>query len=121
MSEQLEYPESSGLHRDAGGGFDERGWLARLFALGRMVEVLLANLHRLHDLWAIFLEHIVEALGDSRPGIRAASLEALSKAIGGALASVVATPAPRRHSTSNPGKPASTPGVSASHRHAQSL
>ena len=83
--------------------------MARLFALGRMVEVLLANLHRLHDLWAIFLEHIVEALGDSRPGIRAASLEALSKAIGGALASVVATPAHRRHSTSTPGKPAKYP------------
>ena len=113
--------ESSGAQGDAGGGGDTRGCVARLFALGRMVEVLLSNLHRLHDLWAIFLEHIVEALGDSRPSIRAASLEGLSKAIGGVLASVVATSAHRRQSISTPGKPGSIPGSSASQRHAQSL
>ena len=54
-----------------------------------MVEVLLANLHRLHDLWPVFLEHIVEALGDARAPFRSATLDCLNKAIGGALASVV--------------------------------
>jgi hypothetical protein len=54
-----------------------------------MVDVLLFNLHRLHDLWFIFVEHIVEALGDPRSSIRGATLDALGKAVGGALASVV--------------------------------
>ena len=64
-------------------------YFCRLFALGRMVDVLLYNLHRLHDLWPVFVEHVVEILGDPRPGIRSAILEALGKAIGGCLASVV--------------------------------
>lgn len=51
--------------------------------------MLLFNLHRLHDLWPIFVEHIVEALGDTRAGIRGATLDALGKAVGGSLASVV--------------------------------
>lgn len=82
--------------------------MRRLFALGRMVEVLLFNLHRLHDLWPIFLEHVVEVLGDSRAAIRAATLEALGKAIGGALASVVPSPGHRRPrpATTGPGPPA---------------
>lgn len=63
--------------------------MCRLFALGRMVEVLLVNLHRLHDLWPVFLAHVVELLGDTRPVIRAACLDALTRAVGGALASVV--------------------------------
>jgi len=54
-----------------------------------MVDVLLFNLHRLHDLWFIFVEHIVEALGDPRAGIRGATLDALGKAVGGSLISVV--------------------------------
>lgn len=54
-----------------------------------MVDVLLFNLHRLHDLWPVFVEHVVEILGDPRQGIRAAILEALGKAIGGCLVSVV--------------------------------
>lgn len=54
-----------------------------------MVDVLLYNLHRLHDLWPVFVEHVVEVLGDPRQGIRAATLEALGKAVGGCLASVV--------------------------------
>ena len=60
----------------------------RLYALSRMVEVLLYNLHRLHDLWPIFLEHVVEVLGDPKASIRSSALEALGKAIGGALADV---------------------------------
>ena len=67
----------------------------RLFALGRMVDVLLFNLHRLHDLWPVFVEHVVDVLGDPRPGIRGATLEALGKAVGGCLASVV--PASNQH------------------------
>ena len=67
----------------------------RLFALERMVDVLLYNLHRLHDLWPVYVEHVVEILGDPRPGIRAATLEALGKAIGGCLRSVV--PAASQH------------------------
>ncbi len=26
----------------------------------RMVEILLRNMHRIHDYWAIFLSHVVE-------------------------------------------------------------
>ncbi len=53
------------------------------------MDVLLYNLHRLHDLWPVFVEHVVDILGDPRLGIRGATLEALGKAIGGCLASVV--------------------------------
>ena len=54
-----------------------------------MVDVLLYNLHRLHDLWPVFVEHVVEVLGDPRPGTRLATLDALGKAVGGCLVSVV--------------------------------
>lgn len=54
-----------------------------------MVDVLLFNLHRLHDLWPVFVEHVVEILGDPRPATRLATLDALGKAVGGCLVSVV--------------------------------
>ena len=60
----------------------------RLFSLARMVEVLLYNLHRIHNLWPIFLDHIVELLSDGRTAVRAVATEALSRAVGGALAHV---------------------------------
>ena len=58
----------------------------RLFALSRMVEVLLYNLSRLHDLWPLLLDHIVELLSDNRAPARLAAIEALSRALVGALA-----------------------------------
>ena len=60
----------------------------RLHPLTRMVEVLLYNLARIHNLWPIFLTHVCEVLGDVRPAVRAAATEALGKAVGGALAHV---------------------------------
>ena len=42
----------------------------RLFALSRMVEVLLYNLARLHDFWPLLLDHVVELLSDSRAPAR---------------------------------------------------
>ena len=58
----------------------------RLFALSRMVEVLLYNLGRLHDFWPLLLDHIVELLSDNRAPARLAAIEALSRALVGALA-----------------------------------
>ena len=58
----------------------------RLFALSRMVEVLLYNLSRLHDFWPLLLDHIVELLSDNRAPARLAAIEALSRALVGALA-----------------------------------
>ena len=55
-----------------------------------MVDVLLYNLHRIHNLWPIFLDHLVELLSDGRPAVRAAATEALGRAVGGALAHVTA-------------------------------
>lgn len=64
------------------------GVLRRLFSLARMVEVLLYNLHRIHHLWPIFLDHLGELLTDERASVRAAAIEALGRAVGGALAHV---------------------------------
>ena len=58
----------------------------RLFALSRMVEVLLYNLVRLHDFWPLLLDHIVELLSDTRAPARLAAIEALNRALIGALA-----------------------------------
>lgn len=64
--------------------------LLRLFSLARMVDVLLYNLHRIHNLWPIFLDHLVELLSDGRPSVRAAATDAVGRAVGGALAHVTA-------------------------------
>ncbi len=32
----------------------------RLYALDRMVQVLHVNMHRIYDLWGIFLSHVLE-------------------------------------------------------------
>ena len=64
--------------------------LRRLYPLGRMVEVLLYNLARIHNLWPIFLTHVCDILGDARPAVRSAATDALGKAVGGALAHVTA-------------------------------
>ena len=55
-----------------------------------MVEVLLYNLPRVHNLWPIFLTHVCDILGDARPPVRTAATDALGKAVGGALAHVTA-------------------------------
>ncbi len=61
----------------------------RLFALGRMVDVLLHNLARIHDLWPLLLDHLVELLGDPRPPVREAAVDALGRALAGGLAGCV--------------------------------
>ena len=63
--------------------------LRRLFALGRMVDVLLYNLGRIHDLWPILLDHAVELLSDAKAPVRAAAIDALGRALAGALAGCI--------------------------------
>ena len=58
----------------------------RLFALSRMVEVLLYNLARLHDFWPLLLDHVVELLSVTRAPARLAAIDALNRALIGALA-----------------------------------
>ena len=116
--------------------------MPKLFALNRMVEVLLYNINRIYDLWAIFLRcgccllrllataaataghlswrwpgnslffsaacfqsqrnslppaclplhrscsHVLEVMNDPKPSVRAAAIEALGRAISGALGSL---------------------------------
>lgn len=65
-----------------------------MFALDRMVEVLVVNVHRIFDLWAIFLSHVLELVADPKPPVRSAAIDSLGRAIVGALASLAAaTPA----------------------------
>lgn len=64
----------------------------RLFALSRMVDVLLYNLSRVHDLWPILLDHIVELLSDSRAALRTTAVDALGRTLTGALAACVSSP-----------------------------
>lgn len=59
----------------------------RLYALSRMVDVVLYNQARVHDVWPMLLDHVVELLSDSRPPVRAAAVDALGRALTGALAS----------------------------------
>lgn len=66
------------------------GQAPKLFALNRMVEVLLYNISRVYDLWAIFLSHVLEVINDPKPPVRAAAIEALGRAITGALGSLPA-------------------------------
>jgi len=57
----------------------------KMFALERMVEVLNFNVHRIYDLWGIFLSHVLEIVDDPKPLVRAAAIDALGQAIVGAL------------------------------------
>ena len=115
----------------AAGGAAGVGQAPKLFALNRMVEVLLYNIGRIYDLWAIFLRcvrcvecagmrtppqstrrprilnpalatlpltpaapapclrsHVLEVINDPKPPVRAAAIEALGRAIIGALGSL---------------------------------
>jgi hypothetical protein len=60
-----------------------------LFALSRMVDVVLYNQARVHNLWPILLDHVVELLSDSKAAVRAAAVDALGRALMGALAGCV--------------------------------
>lgn len=55
--------------------------------------MLLYNLGRVHDLWPLLLDHIVELLSDSKSSIRTAAVDALGRALTGALAACVSAPA----------------------------
>ena len=57
----------------------------RLFALGRMVDVLHFNMERIYDLWGIFLAHVLEVLASPKLAVRAAAMDAVGSAINGAL------------------------------------
>ena len=60
-------------------------WGYRLFALGRLVDVLLFNLHRIRELWPLLAGHLAELLSDGKPGVRGAAVDALARALTGAL------------------------------------
>lgn len=62
--------------------------LCRLYALVRMVEVVLTNLQRIDQLWPIFLSHVMELLSHPKASIRNAAVDALAKAVVGALSHV---------------------------------
>ncbi len=60
--------------------------MRRLYALERMVQVLHFNMGRIYDLWGIFLSHVLEVLASSKAALRTAAMDAVGKAITGALA-----------------------------------
>ncbi len=62
----------------------------RLYALVRMVEVVLTNLQRIDQLWPIFLSHVMELMSHAKTSIRNAAIDALAKAVVGALSHVSA-------------------------------
>ena len=53
-----------------------------------MVEVVLTNLQRIDQLWPIFLSHVMELLSHPKASIRNAAVDALAKAVVGALSHV---------------------------------
>ena len=53
-----------------------------------MVEVILTNLQRINQLWPIFLSHVMELLSHPKGSIRNAAIEALAKAVVGALSHI---------------------------------
>lgn len=63
----------------------------KMFALERMVEVLIFNIHRIYDLWGIFLSHVLEIVDDPKPLVRVAAIDALGRAIEGALGGLCRT------------------------------
>lgn len=65
------------------GALQPTGAPVRLFAVGRMVEVLQHNRHRLPDLWRVFTAHVGDVLANSnvRPAARVAAAEALGRAV----------------------------------------
>lgn len=58
---------------------------ATKFALKRMADVLLENLHRIHDLWGVFLTHIIEIINSTTKECRAEAVFALDRAVTGAV------------------------------------
>ena len=50
-----------------------------------MVQVLHFNMHRIYDLWGIFLSHVLEVLASAKAALRTAAMDAVGKAITGAL------------------------------------
>jgi hypothetical protein len=49
---------------------------------------VLFNTARIHDLWPILLDHIVEVLGEAKQPVRTAAVDSLGRALGGALTSL---------------------------------
>ena len=43
-----------------------KGLNRRLYALERMAQVLHFNMHRIYDLWGIFLSHVLEVLASPK-------------------------------------------------------
>ena len=49
------------------------------------MQVLHFNMHRIYDLWGIFLSHVLEVLASAKAALRTAAMDAVGKAITGAL------------------------------------
>ena len=57
----------------------------RLYAVVRMVEVVLHNMPRIQQLWPIFEDHVAKTITHPKQGIRTATIDALGKAVVGTL------------------------------------
>lgn len=55
------------------------------FCIQQMVNVLLKNLDRVHDLWAIFLAHVIEIINSSEPKAGPIAIDALDRALTGII------------------------------------
>lgn len=78
---------SSGLGMAASGSNQERGpgaggvpqGLPRMFAVDRMVDTVMHNLHRVDRLWDEVTGHLLELTEHESPAVRAAALDALDR------------------------------------------
>lgn len=75
---------------------------ATRFALSRMADVLLQNLHRIHDLWGVFLTHIIEIINSTTKDCRTEAVLALDRAITGSIG---------EHSVPDPGEREGDPSM----------
>lgn len=50
-----------------------------------MVQTMSHNLHRVHDLWGVFLAHAMELLNSGAPAVRAAAVDALDRIVVAAI------------------------------------
>eukprot|EP00899_Mesostigma_viride_P020318 jgi/Mesvir1/28288/Mv04811-RA.1 len=67
----------------AGGGGPQAP--LRLFAIDKLVDTMLHNMHRVEKLWGILANHFVEVGNHESPQIRAVAVEALDRSILGAF------------------------------------
>lgn len=57
-----------------------------MLSFSRIPNLTKLHQERIYDLWGIFLAHVLEVLGSPKSGLRDAALDAVGRAINGALA-----------------------------------